>query len=79
MQKKRDEERELREDELERISSESEDEEELESSDSECSCDWEEYTDDEDVVSLLPHFIDYLYSILPVIDLFKAPKRKVKL
>ncbi|GMT01093.1 hypothetical protein PENTCL1PPCAC_23267, partial [Pristionchus entomophagus] len=43
--KKRDEERELTLDELDRVTSE----EELESSDSECSCDWEEYTDDEDV------------------------------
>ncbi|KAF8368628.1 wdr-23, partial [Pristionchus pacificus] len=45
--KKHDEDRELTYDELDRITSE--EEEELESSDSECSCDWEEYTDDEDV------------------------------
>ncbi|GMT37775.1 hypothetical protein PFISCL1PPCAC_29072, partial [Pristionchus fissidentatus] len=43
--KKREEVRELRLDELERVSSE----DELESSDSECSCDWEDYTDDDDV------------------------------
>lgn len=64
MQKKHDEDRELTYDELDRITSE--EEEELESSDSECSCDWEEYTDDEDVVCFCYSIFTLYFSLFGI-------------